>query len=50
VLGDKGGARSARLPVEIMRHIHDGVRRACERDGREPSTLANSSISPTSII
>jgi alkanesulfonate monooxygenase SsuD/methylene tetrahydromethanopterin reductase-like flavin-dependent oxidoreductase (luciferase family) len=55
VLGGKGGPRSARLaatyadeyntsfvPAEVMRGVHDGVRRACERDGRDPSTLVYS--------
>jgi F420-dependent oxidoreductase-like protein len=52
VLGGKGGRRSARLaaayadeynvsftPADVMRGIHDGVRQACEREGRDPSTL-----------
>jgi alkanesulfonate monooxygenase SsuD/methylene tetrahydromethanopterin reductase-like flavin-dependent oxidoreductase (luciferase family) len=52
VLGGQGGPRSARLAAayadeynasfvaaEVMRGIHDGVRRVCERDGRDPSTL-----------
>jgi len=55
VLGGKGGPRSARLAAayadeyntsfvsaEIMRGVHDGVRRACEQDGRDPSTLVYS--------
>jgi alkanesulfonate monooxygenase SsuD/methylene tetrahydromethanopterin reductase-like flavin-dependent oxidoreductase (luciferase family) len=52
VLGGHGGARSARLgaayadeynasfvPVDVMRTWHDNVRRACERAGRDPSTM-----------
>jgi alkanesulfonate monooxygenase SsuD/methylene tetrahydromethanopterin reductase-like flavin-dependent oxidoreductase (luciferase family) len=52
VLGGKGGPRSARLtaayadeynvsftPADVMRGIHDAVRRACEQDDRDPSTL-----------
>jgi F420-dependent oxidoreductase-like protein len=52
VLGGRGGPRSARLavayadeynvsfrPVEDMRAVHDGVRQACERAGRDPSTM-----------
>jgi alkanesulfonate monooxygenase SsuD/methylene tetrahydromethanopterin reductase-like flavin-dependent oxidoreductase (luciferase family) len=56
VVGGKGGPRSARLAAafgdeyntsfvaaDVMRDIHDGVRRVCERDGRDPSTLIYSS-------
>jgi F420-dependent oxidoreductase-like protein len=52
VLGGSGGPRSARLAatyadeynssftsVEVMREIHDRVRRACEQAGRDPATL-----------
>jgi F420-dependent oxidoreductase-like protein len=52
VLGGEGGPRSARLastyadeynvsfqPLDSTRSIHDRVRRACEQDGRDPSTL-----------
>jgi F420-dependent oxidoreductase-like protein len=55
VLGGRGGPRSARLaatyadeyntafvPAETMRTTHDGVRRACEAAGRDPSTLVYS--------
>jgi F420-dependent oxidoreductase-like protein len=55
VLGGKGGPRSARLaatyadeynasfvPAEAMRSTHDAVRRACEENGRDPSTLVYS--------
>jgi alkanesulfonate monooxygenase len=55
VVGGQGGPRSARLAAayadeynssfvsaEIMQTVHDRVRRACERDGRDPSTLAYS--------
>ena len=55
ILGGKGGPRSARLaaayadeynvsftPVDVMRAIHDKVRHACEREGRDPSTLSYS--------
>lgn len=55
VVGGQGGPRSARLAAayadeynssfvsaEIMQSVHDRVRRACERDGRDPSTLAYS--------
>jgi alkanesulfonate monooxygenase SsuD/methylene tetrahydromethanopterin reductase-like flavin-dependent oxidoreductase (luciferase family) len=57
VLGGKGGPRSARLaaahadeynssfvPPEVMRGVHEGVRRACERGGRDPSTLVWSTL------
>jgi F420-dependent oxidoreductase-like protein len=53
ILGGFGGPRSARLaatyadeynvsfvPAQNMRDSHDGVRRACERIGRDPGTLA----------
>ncbi len=56
VVGGKGGPRSARLAAtygdeyntsfvaaDVMRDIHDGVRRVCEREGRDPSTLIYSS-------
>jgi alkanesulfonate monooxygenase SsuD/methylene tetrahydromethanopterin reductase-like flavin-dependent oxidoreductase (luciferase family) len=52
VLGGRGGPRSARLASayaneynssfvspEVMRGVHQKVRVACERDGRDPSTL-----------
>lgn len=52
VLGGRGGPRSARLaatyadeynvafrPVDDMRSVHDSVRQACERAGRDPSTI-----------
>jgi F420-dependent oxidoreductase-like protein len=52
VLGGRGGPRSARLaatyadeynvafaPAEAMKDIHDAVRQACQREGRDPSTL-----------
>ncbi|HEY5024361.1 MAG TPA: LLM class flavin-dependent oxidoreductase [Acidimicrobiales bacterium] len=52
VMGGKGGPRSARLASKyadeyntsfvaapVMRAVHDGVRRRCEDDGRDPSTL-----------
>jgi alkanesulfonate monooxygenase SsuD/methylene tetrahydromethanopterin reductase-like flavin-dependent oxidoreductase (luciferase family) len=55
VVGGQGGPRSARLAVtygdeyntsfvgaETMRAVHDNVRRACERDGRDPSTMTYS--------
>jgi alkanesulfonate monooxygenase SsuD/methylene tetrahydromethanopterin reductase-like flavin-dependent oxidoreductase (luciferase family) len=55
VLGGRGGPRSARLAAtfadeynssfvsaEVMRGVHDGVREACERAGRDPSTLVYS--------
>lgn len=55
VVGGKGGPRSARLAAtygdeyntsfvaaEVMRDVHDGVRRACEQHGRDPSTLTYS--------
>jgi F420-dependent oxidoreductase-like protein len=55
ILGGRGGPRSARLavehadeyntsfvPAEIMRGVHDRIRQACERQGRDPSSLAYS--------
>jgi alkanesulfonate monooxygenase SsuD/methylene tetrahydromethanopterin reductase-like flavin-dependent oxidoreductase (luciferase family) len=52
VIGGHGGPRSARLAVQFAdeynisfrpaaetRAVHDEVRRACERDGRDPSTM-----------
>ncbi len=52
VLGGAGGPRSARLatmyadeynvafrPIDVMRSVHDNVRRACEQAGRDPSTI-----------
>jgi len=55
VLGGSGGPRSARLavayadeynvsfrPVEAMRDVHDKVRAACERAGRDPSQIVYS--------
>jgi alkanesulfonate monooxygenase SsuD/methylene tetrahydromethanopterin reductase-like flavin-dependent oxidoreductase (luciferase family) len=55
VVGGKGGPRSARLaaafadeynssfvPAQVMKGVHDGVRRACERAARDPATLAYS--------
>jgi alkanesulfonate monooxygenase SsuD/methylene tetrahydromethanopterin reductase-like flavin-dependent oxidoreductase (luciferase family) len=51
-MGGSGGPRSARLaatyadeynvsfkPVDAVRAIHDSIRRACERAGRDPSTI-----------
>jgi F420-dependent oxidoreductase-like protein len=55
VLGGSGGPRSARLaatfadeynvafrPADVTREIHDAVRQACERAGRDPSTIVYS--------
>ncbi len=55
VLGGQAGPRSGRLaaayadeynssfvPVEVMQGVHDRVRQACERDGRDPATLTYS--------
>jgi F420-dependent oxidoreductase-like protein len=55
ILGGRGGPRSARLavehadeyntsfvPAEIMRGVHDRIRQACERQGRDPSSLVYS--------
>lgn len=52
VMGGAGGPRSARLavayadeynksfqPVAEIRRVHDEVRRACEREGRDPSSM-----------
>jgi len=52
VVGGSGGPRSSRLaatygdeyntsfvPATVMRGVHDHVRRACEEQGRDPSTL-----------
>jgi len=55
VLGGRGGPRSARLaaayadeynvafvPAEVMRAVHDRVRQACEREGRDPAVVVYS--------
>src|SRR5580704_14086225 len=55
ILGGGGGPRSARLaatygdeynssfvPAQTMRDVHDRVRRACETDDRDPSTMVYS--------
>jgi F420-dependent oxidoreductase-like protein len=55
VLGGRGGPRSARLatsyadeynvsfsPIDVVKEIHDRVRRACDQAGRDPASIVYS--------